>query len=401
MQVGYGSQKRKVFNDGCKTLVKRAPYNLLNLSNSFSSLNVEEDSIPECLSKNKDAKTLCEIFTIGRKNIFRQGKVKRSKEVCETREFFHKDFMKCDIDLTIFEVEIKSKRALKKCRTCSFKKRQCVFDPTKCKALNLHCFACKKPGHFPKSPCCKKKRIVHHKSKDKVKTQVGSSNQHHITKKNMKLIKKTIKKLEMEHRRNTILKLAEKCAEKFKDGKYENGCNKFSKYCIRKLQNLLKTTHIPNKEEMKKIKDILKVYDQMFYSRDENENILHPNEISSEDRPTPNELISRQYDNRSKIPVSDQIHGRDDECIKEKIEDYEEEIFYSDCGDSVCDVDDIVQLNEITDEELSNPCEKIMGYQGVSIIQIAEPRNKIKNDNENRTDWEDEQYLSNCMESDE
>ena len=106
--------------------------------------------------------------------------------------------------------------------------------------------------------------------RNRINVKLCSSHQHPITKKEMKLIKKRILELEMQDKRSRILKLAEKCAEKFKNETFEKGYNKLSKYCNTKLKKLLKTDSIPTQDETKKIHDILKVYDQMFYNKPEN-----------------------------------------------------------------------------------------------------------------------------------
>ena len=52
----------------------------------------------------------------------------------------------------------KKKGDLNKCRSCNYKKRKCALKSSNCKAALLHCFLCKKPGHFPKSLYCQKGR---------------------------------------------------------------------------------------------------------------------------------------------------------------------------------------------------------------------------------------------------
>lgn len=52
-----------------------------------------------------------------------------------------------------------SKRHLKKCKYCNFKKRSCVLNPHSCKAKTLYCNSCLKIGHFPRSINCKTKKL--------------------------------------------------------------------------------------------------------------------------------------------------------------------------------------------------------------------------------------------------
>ena len=51
-----------------------------------------------------------------------------------------------------------SKQSLKKCKTCGYKKRNCLVDPSSCKATEQHCRKCKKKGHFPRSINCRARK---------------------------------------------------------------------------------------------------------------------------------------------------------------------------------------------------------------------------------------------------
>ena len=137
-----------------------------------------------------------------------------------------------------------------------------------CKAANLHCFLCMKPGHFPKSLCCQKRRKSNRSHSLKIKNHV--SKQLPITKVNLKLIKRKILQLEKQSKMESVVKLAEKCAQKFGDRKYEHDFNKFSRYCSKKLQILLNLEPIPTAEESYQMQNILNVFDQMFYSNRSN-----------------------------------------------------------------------------------------------------------------------------------
>ena len=51
-----------------------------------------------------------------------------------------------------------SRHSLKKCNKCCFKKRNCLVDPSTCKALQSCCFTCGKKGHYPQSLFCKARK---------------------------------------------------------------------------------------------------------------------------------------------------------------------------------------------------------------------------------------------------
>ena len=60
-----------------------------------------------------------------------------------------------------------SRRKLRKCGKCGFKKRSCILDNDECRAVDKSCKKCNKAGHFPKSLNCKaNKRQVSSKNKD-------------------------------------------------------------------------------------------------------------------------------------------------------------------------------------------------------------------------------------------
>ena len=63
----------------------------------------------------------------------------------------------------INDLMLTPKSLLKKCRWCTFKKRSCALDRTRCTASDKKCYICCKMGHFPKSLNCKKrnfKRVI-------------------------------------------------------------------------------------------------------------------------------------------------------------------------------------------------------------------------------------------------
>ena len=66
------------------------------------------------------------------------------------------------------------------------------MDSSSCKSIKEHCYVCNKPGHFPNSKNCKKRRKSSIRKKDKKQSTYAR-----ISKKNLKLIKKRIKEIEM------------------------------------------------------------------------------------------------------------------------------------------------------------------------------------------------------------
>ena len=68
-------------------------------------------------------------------------------------------------------IESVSKRLLKKCRNCNYKKRSCDVDSSSCVALIKNCSKCGKRGHYPQSLCCKaskaSKKVIKYNDKEK------------------------------------------------------------------------------------------------------------------------------------------------------------------------------------------------------------------------------------------
>ena len=199
-------------------------------------------------------------------------------KVFETLNYFQvlPDSSEEDVNVLVKHSDIfnMKKSDLRKCKTCNFKKRQCLFDPSQCKAAFKQCFICDKPGHFPKSLCCQKRRNIQHKKAKAKRTNICARDQVPITKKNLKLIKMKIHQLEMQKMRGCIVKLAEKCATKFETKKGDSESDKLLTYCSKKLHKLLPFNPMPNSEQSVVIKNILKVYDQMFYNRPDSKDML-------------------------------------------------------------------------------------------------------------------------------
>ena len=145
----------------------------------FSSLQDMDVSIDILQDEEK---IVDKFFLIGKKNIFRTKKKvikqkqadvqnrKKKKKKTDNLSMFTvinrysvlEDNPEFDVDKIIQRNMIlkTSKKKLKKCRYCNFKKRSCLLDFENCKALQSHCFQCNKKGHFPRSIKCKSKRRI-------------------------------------------------------------------------------------------------------------------------------------------------------------------------------------------------------------------------------------------------
>ena len=166
-------------------MIKKDLHCGVKLTNRFTFLK-EEPLHTEC-ENDEDTPITSNIFLLGKRNIFHLRKVKRSKinsvplegqenvtkrmenssdhlKVLKTVNKFQvpSDTSDEDVDILVKRIDIlnKNKRDLKKCKTCNFKKRTCLVDPSKCKAVQKQCFSCNKPGHFPKLLCCKRRIIM-------------------------------------------------------------------------------------------------------------------------------------------------------------------------------------------------------------------------------------------------
>ena len=137
----------------------------------FSSLQDIDVSLETI--HNEDA-VLEHMFLIGKRNIFRSKSKCKKQKRAEVRSKKNRKSDSLGIfsvtnryslleDNPEFEMErlmwrnkilITSKKKLKKCKFCNFKKRSCLLDPEQCKALYSQCFKCNKKGHFPASVNC-------------------------------------------------------------------------------------------------------------------------------------------------------------------------------------------------------------------------------------------------------
>ena len=159
----------------------RSPDNrkeVTKLSNRFS--NLEEEEVP---------KEVCGIFMIGRRSIFqvarpgkphqrikqREGKETSTKNKKINKQKDHHvvsenqvedmlnkfktanrfDILRDNQEEDLLKILRTTKRSLKKCRKCNFKKRTCILDPSSCKEARSICRKCERFGHFPQSVYCK------------------------------------------------------------------------------------------------------------------------------------------------------------------------------------------------------------------------------------------------------
>ena len=157
------------------------------------------------------------------------------------------------------------KQRLKKCRFCNLKKRSCQIQSENCQARKKVCWFCMKPGHFPQSLCCKKRRKANKRKLRKSIINVPKSTL--ITKENLNLIFRTIQKLEYrinlekegneentyqdingiiepgaddeEYQGETIEEVIDKQTENINhESPVKKQIMKSAKYCARKFENL-------------------------------------------------------------------------------------------------------------------------------------------------------------------
>ena len=246
----------------------------VKLINKFNLLK-EKDASESVVKKEKENQYM---FTVGSKNIFKIRRTRvffkfnktRSLEAVKSSSNFDemskpnrkRNKLSCFQTLNRFQMltdnpedemdklmkrldcVVANKKSLKRCRTCHFKKRQCILNPNLCTAINHVCSHCKKPGHFPKSLCCKKKRKAQSKLFAKMKNKNIPAPK--LSKKHQKLINQRIKELESENERINIFKLAEKCANRFENKRFYQGHLKLINYCTKKLKKLLNIKSVPN-----------------------------------------------------------------------------------------------------------------------------------------------------------
>ena len=104
-----------------------------------------------------------------RKNFTKRKKAdfSRRTNLCQQCSITMSDSSDISIDHQNIPYKKSSKRRLKKCRYCNFKKRTCIVDPFSCKALKLKCFKCRRSGHFPQSLNCKARKNKIKKEEEK------------------------------------------------------------------------------------------------------------------------------------------------------------------------------------------------------------------------------------------
>ena len=132
---------------------------LLETSNLFEILSVEDNFEEDGSMGHKLIKVRTKTLKASSK--CKKKTVKYSKKDFSNEKNVPKESMSSDIEednTNIFEIRY-SKKCLKKCRFCNFKKRSCILNSVSCKAKTLKCHTCSKYGHFPQSMDCKAKKL--------------------------------------------------------------------------------------------------------------------------------------------------------------------------------------------------------------------------------------------------
>ena len=194
------------------------PKKRLNLFNRFEILNTvqvsQDNKSTQINKKEEDMKAgLSHLDSAGSRKVAKDfiKMPKRNKEnFMKTREVKKKNHSKPvkifnrfqlledkqngDLQDLIRSIKIQKtpRHELKKCRKCNFKKRTCVINSSSCKSIKEVCYVCNKPGHFPNSMNCKKRRKSSMRKKDKKQSTYVK-----ISKNDIKLIHKKIEEIEM------------------------------------------------------------------------------------------------------------------------------------------------------------------------------------------------------------
>ena len=160
------------------------PKKRLNLFNRFEILNTvqvsQDNKSTQINKKEEDMKAgLSHLDSAGSRKVAKDfiKMPKRNKEnFMKTREVKKKnnskpvkifnrfqlleDKQNDDLQDLIRSIKIQKtpRHELKKCRKCNYKKRTCVINSSSCKSIKKVCYVCNKPGHFPNSMNCKKRR---------------------------------------------------------------------------------------------------------------------------------------------------------------------------------------------------------------------------------------------------
>ena len=265
----------------------------LNLKTNQGTIKYDQKKNIPALSENIKFKTVKD--SDKQKLNPRKKDIKKSRRLClkifETKNCFdvlednqEEDYQKILKRRSLLHI---SKKRLKKCKKCNFKRRSCLVDSTECKAHYRSCFKCKKQGHFPRSPQCK----AGHKLKKKVS---NVSKTFVLNKNTLFLVKKRIMELECledSARRSNearterkdlpvnvtsdemnlkqkILNAGYYCARKFSSGKGKNEKLYFIRYCNRKLNQVTLNQSVPSLQSCESIKKTLEIFDKIFSKND-------------------------------------------------------------------------------------------------------------------------------------
>ena len=319
----------------------------------------------------------------------------------ETYNLFNELIPYCEDEqhkvLKMEEVKKQSKRQLRKCRKCGFKKRNCLLDVEGCKAVNKFCTKCKRSGHFPKSMICKVNKTAKiskfHESNKVVQLKYCQLNPEQYKKDILLLLTRRIEQLQLlDELHNTtnlfnnenaeptkenyvfskknrskdnclvkaIHEAANKCAKKFVNNQKPSE-EYFIKYCLKKARSIVNEDNPSDKSKME-MKKVLKVYDQMFYHSNGGQDelgTLFDNQCSNKkDAATSN---ADGYKKETMIPQYDGIIDSDDPCFEENITNY----------DLHTDTDRDKLVSNLTATLFSNQCSN-NGQRGTQTIEDGE-----------------------------
>ena len=269
--------------------------NMIKTCNVFEALDETECMVEEYTVKIS-------------KNNFAEKFKKEENDTIKSKTQFEQN-IRCDQNLKFFVTQNRfallediinedliRKRNLKKCRKCNNKKRSCYLDSFSCQASEKNCFRCNKKGHFPQSSNCKTKRKSGRSKVKKGKDQMSKK----LTKTNLKLIKRHILYLERQLAlkfeisclknqvkgeiakeqpelstnnrklsvKESLMKTADFCANKFETTDPIESKEYFMRYCITRANQIIPEETLPSIEEEVLIKEKLDVFQKMFYNED-------------------------------------------------------------------------------------------------------------------------------------
>ena len=156
----------KIFRSGLLNVKMSTNFESTNLFNVLQETNLNEDMCNtlknRCFKKNNIA---IEVNGLHERSYIprirkKKGLKSHTNKLSNVKHHKHASSFVSNVEeLPLKNLKV-SKKRLKKCRFCGFKKRSCLIDSSGCKARQLNCVKCSKLGHFPKSLNCKFKKKV-------------------------------------------------------------------------------------------------------------------------------------------------------------------------------------------------------------------------------------------------